>query len=62
MKELERNLITNLPKISIVKVKTDIMVPQKSLNKLEDRIENAKETIIVDEKIHTTKFSLLMTL
>ena len=50
MKELERNLITNLPKISIVKVKTDIMVPQKSLNKLEDRIENAKETIIVDEK------------
>jgi predicted amidophosphoribosyltransferase len=32
-----------------VKIKTEIIVPQKTLNKLEDRIENAQKTIIVDE-------------
>lgn len=49
MKELERNLHPKVKKISIVKIKTDIIVPQKTLNKLEDRIENARKTIIVDE-------------
>ena len=50
MKELERNLHPAVRKISIVKIKTEISVPQKTLNKLEDRIENARKTIIVDEK------------
>jgi len=50
MKELERNLHPHIRKVSIVKIKTDIIVPQKTLNKLEDRIENARKTIIVDEK------------
>lgn len=50
MKELERNLHPHVRKISIVKIKTDIIVPQKTLNKLEDRIENAQKTIIVNEK------------
>ncbi len=49
MKELERQLHLTNPKISLVKVKTPVIVPQKTLNKLEDRIENAKKTIIVDE-------------
>jgi len=50
MKELERNLNIKTRKVSIVKIKTEVAVPQKTLNKLEDRVENAKKTIIVDEK------------
>lgn len=49
MKELERNLHLKLHKISIVKIKTEIAVAQKTLNKLEDRVENARKTIIVDD-------------
>ncbi|EKE15796.1 MAG: hypothetical protein ACD_11C00105G0021 [uncultured bacterium] len=49
MKELEKNLRLGVRKVSIVKVKTQVSVPQKTLSKLEDRIENAKKTIIVDE-------------
>ena len=50
MKELEKNLHEHVRKVSIVKIKTEIIVPQKTLNKLSDRIENAKNTIIVDER------------
>lgn len=49
MKELEKNLHPKIRKISIEKVKTQIIVPQKTLNKLEDRIENARKTIIVSD-------------
>jgi hypoxanthine-guanine phosphoribosyltransferase len=50
MKELQHRL--NLPQamISLVKIKTPVTVPQKTLNKLEDRIENAANTIIANEK------------
>lgn len=57
MKELERQLHLTNPKISLVKVKTPVIVPQKTLNKLEDRIENAKRTIMVDE---TKKFKTVL--
>ncbi|KKP92630.1 MAG: hypothetical protein US25_C0078G0001 [Candidatus Moranbacteria bacterium GW2011_GWE1_36_7] len=50
MKELERNLHEHVRRVSIVKVKTEVAVPQKTLNKLGDRIENAKNTIIVDDR------------
>jgi len=50
MKELERYLNNNLPTLGIVKIKTEIAVPQKTLSKLEDRVENARRTIIVEEK------------
>ena len=50
MKELEKNLHEDVRKVSIVKIKTEIIIPQKTLNKLSDRIENAKNTIIVDER------------
>jgi len=59
MKELERNLLVNLPRISVIKIKTDIVVPQKTLNKLEDRIENAQKTIVVDEKNKYNKILLV---
>lgn len=57
MRELERQLHLILPKVSLVKVKTEITVPQKTLNKLEDRVENAKRTIVVDE---TKKFKTVL--
>lgn len=49
MKELERQLNLHIPTINLVKIKTPVMVPQKTLNKLEDRVENAKSTIVIDE-------------
>jgi predicted amidophosphoribosyltransferase len=47
MKQLEKNLHLNLPIIPIIKIKTPVIIPQKTLNKLEDRVENAKSTFIV---------------
>lgn len=58
MKELQKNLNLPLPVIKIVKVKTPIVVPQKTLTKLGDRIENAKTSIIVDE--HTVYNNILL--
>ena len=49
MREVERQFNLSIPSISLIKVKTEIAVPQKTLNKLEDRIENAKKTILVDD-------------
>lgn len=49
MKELEKRLNLPVQALAVTKVKTDIIVPQKTLSKLEDRIENAKHTIIVDD-------------
>ncbi len=50
MKELEKYLHLNLKRIPIIKIKTEIAVPQKTLSKLKDRKENAQRTIVVDEK------------
>lgn len=49
MKELERNLKLSVRILSVSKLKTPIMVAQKTLSKLEDRVENARKTIVVDE-------------
>src|SRR3989338_8963054 len=50
MKELERSSNFNLPILKIEKIATPIRVPQKSLSKLEDRIENARATFVVTDK------------
>ncbi|MBN1331327.1 hypothetical protein JW978_00370 [Candidatus Dojkabacteria bacterium] len=50
MKELEKNLNLPLPQIKLTKIKTEIIVPQKTLNKIRDRITNAKNTIMVEDK------------
>ncbi len=50
MKELEKHLYLSTKILTVTKVKTTIIIPQKTLSKLEDRIENAERTIIVDEK------------
>jgi len=57
MKELERDLALVLPTVNLVKAKTPIIVPQKTLNKLEDRVENAQKTIIVDD---TKKYKIVL--
>lgn len=49
MKVLERGLHEDVRKVKIAKVKTMIAVPQKTLSKLVDRLENAKNTIVVEE-------------
>jgi len=49
MKELERMLRLPVSTLTVTKIKTQIIVPQKTLAKLEDRVENARRTIIVDE-------------
>lgn len=49
MKELEKLLHPKIRKISIVKAISGISIPQKTLGRLEDRVENARKTIIVNE-------------
>jgi hypothetical protein len=50
MKELERQLHLPVRILKIGKVKTEVVVPQKTLTKLADRIENARGTIVVGDK------------
>lgn len=45
-KELEKDLQLSLPKIILTKHIIDTPIPQKSLNKLSDRVENARATIL----------------
>jgi predicted amidophosphoribosyltransferase len=59
MREIERQLNLSIPVISLVKVKKEISVPQKTLTKLDDRVENAKSTIILDE---SRKFKTILLL
>jgi len=49
MKVLEKGLSGNIRKVFITKIKTTVAVPQKTLNKLADRIENAKNTIVLEK-------------
>ena len=50
MNELKKRLPINKRLLSIIKTKTTVMVAQKTLNKLQDRIDNAQQTIIVEDK------------
>lgn len=47
MYELERFLALKLPKIKVTKIKTGIVVPQKALSRIYDRVENARNTFYV---------------
>lgn len=59
MKELERLLNFSLPIIKITKIKTPIIVPQKTLNKLDERVQNAHNSIIVEEDRKFTNVLLI---
>ena len=50
MNELKKHLPIKQKQLSIIKTKTSVIVAQKTLNKLQDRIENARQTIIVEDK------------
>jgi len=49
MKVLERKLNLPLPHVKLVKVTGEIAIPQKALSKIEDRISNARISIMVNE-------------
>ncbi len=50
MDELKKDVNIPLPEIKFQKISGEISVPQKSLSKLKDRIENARSNIFVVEK------------
>jgi len=45
--EVESCLKLNLPTIKLVKISGEVLIPQKTLSKLEERVVNARETIYV---------------
>jgi hypothetical protein len=49
MKELKNSLALPLREINIVKARTEVIVPQKTLSKVEDRTENARRSIFVSD-------------
>ena len=59
MKYFETHLQINLPKIKILKISGIIPVPQKSLNKLEERINNAENSFAISEKVRFDRVLLL---
>lgn len=50
MDMLKSYLKIDLPEVSITKIKTPIVVPQKALSKLFERVENARNTFLVRDK------------
>lgn len=57
MKVLERNLSVAAPVIKIEKAKTDIVTPQKTLSKLQERIDNANHSMFATD---TRSFSNIL--
>jgi hypoxanthine-guanine phosphoribosyltransferase len=49
MRELEKGLFLSIKSIKIEKIRTEVIVPQKTLSKIQDRIENAKKTLFITE-------------
>jgi predicted amidophosphoribosyltransferase len=47
MDMLKSYLKIDLPEVSITKIKTQIVVPQKALSKLFERVENARNTFLI---------------
>jgi predicted amidophosphoribosyltransferase len=52
MQVFKDSLNLPLPHIDLVKAKGEIIIPQKSISKLEERIENARTTIMINDKRH----------
>ncbi len=59
IKELSNGLKINLPSIKIIKTGGIIPVPQKSLNKLEERINNAENTFVIKEQVSYNRILLI---
>lgn len=50
MRELEKKLSLPVRTMDVGKVRTEIIIPQKTLSKLEDRVDNARNTIVVEDR------------
>jgi hypothetical protein len=59
MNYMKRSLNLSLPHINLKKVSGIIPVPQKALAKLEERISNARASIVVDDKRSFNKILLI---
>jgi predicted amidophosphoribosyltransferase len=60
MTELKRFLNLNLPEIDIIKLKTEILVPQKTLSTTQDRIANSQSTFLVSQiDVKSTKVLII---
>jgi len=53
MDYLRKNLNIDKPEIKIMKLKTDIIVPQKALSKMFERISNARNSFIIKKQAKT---------
>jgi hypoxanthine-guanine phosphoribosyltransferase/DNA-binding Lrp family transcriptional regulator len=51
MRELEKRLRLKERSLNVTKIRTPIMIPQKTLSKLEERIENARNTFVIDDNL-----------
>jgi len=58
--ELKKFLHLSLPEVPLQKVLGDVVVAQKTLKKSSERIENARETIILPTGFHSSKKRLLL--
>lgn len=59
MKELQKKLLIKIPVIKIEKIKNAIIIQQKSLKDIRDRIKNAENTLVVTEKQTYKKILLI---
>ncbi len=50
MSELEKLLKINLPQVKVNKIKTPIIIPQKALSKIFERLANARNTFVVPQQ------------
>lgn len=60
MSELRKHLNINLPIIKIEKIKTEIMIQQKSLKEITDRIKNAEGTMVINTENTNYKKMLII--
>jgi len=59
MGELRKKMNLPVREISITKIKNDIVIPQKTLNKLQDRVENAQKTFAIEESRFSNNILLI---
>ena len=50
MTELEKLLKINLSQVKVNKIKTPIIIPQKALSKIFERLANARNTFVVPQQ------------
>lgn len=59
MKQIKTRLSLKQKELKLIKIKTPIIIPQKTLAKIQDRIINARETIEIDDQRHCNNILLI---